>query len=207
MLLCVLAGCGEHPQPSSQRIFNDSAAIPHEGRGSSSSLRPDLVDITGEIHRPFGDPLIRAVVLVFVVPDCPIANSYAPELNRLSADYGPQGVRLFVVQVDPDLTVERAQEHARDYQLQAPIVLDLKHDWARQTGVTMTPEVAVLSPTGELLYRGRIDDRYVKLGQRRAHVTSHDLREALDAILERHPVPTGRTAAVGCPLPNLGIKE
>jgi len=147
------------------------------------------------------------VALVFLVPDCPIANSYAPELNRLLADYEPRGVRLFLIQVDPDLSPERAREHARDYQLRAPVVLDVRHDWARQTGATMTPEVAVLSPAGELLYRGRIDDRYVRLGQRRAQITSHDLRDALDAILEGRPVVTTRTIAVGCPLPNLGIED
>lgn len=206
VLLCAVIGCRERPS-SPEPALSGVVAHPHDDQVVPSPFNLQLTDVAGEIHRPFDDPEVRAVALVFVVTDCPIANSYAPEFNRLSADYEARGVRLFLVQVDPDLTVERAREHARDYQQQTPVVLDLKHHWAQQTGVTTTPEVAVLSPAGELLYRGRIDDRYVKLGRRRANVTSHDLREALEAILEGRPVPVTRTVAVGCPLPHLGTKE
>ncbi|HUQ69989.1 MAG TPA: redoxin domain-containing protein [Planctomycetaceae bacterium] len=205
--LCAVSGCGERHPASPRTVGAGAAASPQDERAQPAPAQSELVDIAGEIHHPFGDPQVRAVALVFLVPDCPIANSYAPELNRLLADYKPRGVRLFLIQVDPDLSLERAREHARDYQLRAPVVLDGRHDWARQTGATMTPEVAVLSPAGELFYRGRIDDRYVKLGQRRSQATSHDLRDALEAILEGRPVMAARTVAVGCPLPNLGTED
>jgi hypothetical protein len=66
--------------------------------------------------------------------------------------------------------------------------------------VKVTPEVAVLSPTGELLYLGRIDDRYNPQGKRRPEPTVRDLQLALDAVLAGKPVPTPRTKAFGCPL-------
>jgi hypothetical protein len=172
------------------------------GRG----LRPEerrLVDVAGATHRPFDDPRTRAVVLVFVVPDCPIADASLPELNRLYADYERRGVRLFVVQVDPQLSAEEARKHATEYQIRPPVVLDGRHAWVRKLGATKTPEAAVLSPAGELLYRGRIDDRYPRLGRRRDRVAAHDLRDALEAILAGRPVPRPRTEAVGCDIPDI----
>jgi hypothetical protein len=52
--------------------------------------------------------------------------------------------------------------------------------------------------TGELLYRGRIDDGYAALGKKRAVVTEHDLRDALDAIAAGKPVKKAKTKAIGC---------
>ena len=56
----------------------------------------------------------------------------------------------------------------------------------------------MLVPGLELVYRGRIDDRYVDFGNTRARATQHDLRQALDAVLSGEPVANPRTKAVGC---------
>ena len=166
-----------------------------------------LIDIDGLTHQPFDDSNVQAVVLAFVVTDCPIANSYAPLLNRLHADYDERGVRFFIIQVDPDLTADDARRHAKEYELQSPVVLDDRHVWVNMVGVTVTPEVAVLSPKGKVLYVGRIDDRFAALGKRREQPTSHDLRETLDAILAGRAVPRSKTKAIGCHIPELQKKQ
>ena len=163
----------------------------------------ELVDIAGVTHHPFDDAEVKAIAFVFFIPDCPIANSYAPELNRLLTEYMPRGLRLFLIQVDPQTTIEEARTHARQYEIQAPVVMDKQHMWARKIGATVTPEAAVLSPKGVVLYRGRIDNRYVALGKRREHATAHDLRDALDAILTGNPISQSQFEAVGCPIPGL----
>jgi hypothetical protein len=178
--------------------------------GEAHQLAPpeeEIIDIAGTTHRPFGDPQVRAVALIFLLPDCPIANSYVPELNRLYSDYTPRGVRLFLIQVDPQSSAEELREHARQYQLQPPVVWDMRHVWVRRIGATVTPQAAVLSPAGTLLYLGRIDNRYVGLGKRREQVTAHDLRDALDAVLAGEPVPQARTEAIGCAIPDLSPGE
>jgi hypothetical protein len=48
------------------------------------------------------------------------------------------------------------------------------------------------------MYLGRIDDRFPDLGVRREEPTTHELRDALDAVLAGKPVETPRTLAVGC---------
>jgi hypothetical protein len=166
-------------------------------------LPPALTDLDGALLRPFDDSDAIASVLVFTLQDCPIANSYVPTLNQLVDDYGPRGIRLLLVHVDPQLTIDEARQHADEYQIKAPVVVDRKHDWVRFAGATRSPEVAVFSPAGEILYTGRIDDKYAGLGKRRTHVSAHDLRDALDAILADRPVPQPRTEAVGCFIPPL----
>jgi hypothetical protein len=124
-------------------------------------------------------------------------------LNRLFDEYGPRGVRLVLVHVDPQLSDDRARKHAEEYHIKAPVVVDRRHAWVSRAGATRSPEAAVFSPTGEMLYRGRIDDMYRGLGKRRTHITAHDLREALEAILAGRAVPRSQTEAVGCYIPTL----
>jgi hypothetical protein len=166
-----------------------------------------LRDLGGVEHRPFTDPRVKALALIFVLSDCPIANGYAPEINRLCRDYSPRGVRFFLVHTDSDLPREEAARHARDYGYLCPVVLDGRHTLVRRAGATVVPEAAVFTADGQRKYRGRIDDRYLDLGQRRAQVTSHDLREALDDLLAGRPVRQAETKAVGCDIPPLSEKE
>jgi hypothetical protein len=143
----------------------------------------------------------RATVLVFVSHDCPISNQYAPEINRIAEAYAPHGVDTFLVYVDAELSPSAAREHAREFGYRCRAFLDPARRLVRFAGAAVTPEVAVFGPAGERLYRGRIDDRYPRPGLRRAHVTSPDLRNALEAILRGEPVPVPATTAVGCFIP------
>jgi hypothetical protein len=136
-----------------------------------------------------------------LTPDCPIANSYAPELRRICAAYEPRGIGFTLVYVDPDMNEESAQRHAREYGYTCAIRLDREQALARTLGATKVPEVVVVSPHGQVLYRGRIDDSYVELGKRRSEPTQRDLRNALDAILAGRPVPVAETPVVGCFMP------
>lgn len=150
-----------------------------------------------------GDPLAntngkKAVVLLFIAHDCPISNSYAPEIKRIIAHYTPEKIAFYLVYSEPGLSLTAAKKHAHEYGYTCPLVLDPKHRWAQKAGATVTPEAAVFSPSRKLLYRGRIDDLYFGYGQRRYAATEHDLREALDAVLSGKPVPKPRTQAIGC---------
>jgi hypothetical protein len=192
-----LGGC-----TSSEESTSYLKQAPHH-RTNEGSFLPALVDMHGVQQRPFDDQLTKAVVLVFTLQDCPIANSYVPTLNKLVEEYGPRGVRMLLVHVDPQLTNEAARTHADEYQIKAPVVIDREHAWVQHAGATRSPEVAVFSPSGEKLYLGRIDDRYAGLGKRRTHVSTHDLRDTLDAILAGDPIAHSKTEAVGCFIPNL----
>lgn len=162
-----------------------------------------VLDLSGHPVDPLAQSDSKAVVLIFLSNDCPIANRYAPELRRLQALFSPQGVRFWWVHPAADESAESIRNHARDYGLEGGIVRDPRQVLVQRTGVTVTPEAAVYLASGEQVYRGRIDDRYVALGVLRAEPTVRDLEAALEAVLAGRRPATNVSRAVGCHIPAL----
>src|SRR5262249_820930 len=80
-----------------------------------------------------------------------------------------------------------------------PVLLDPRHQLVAATGVTTTPEVAVVTADGRIAYRGRIDDRYPQIGVHRQGPTPRDLRPAPAGRLgPRRRAGPRATAAGGC---------
>jgi peroxiredoxin len=155
---------------------------------------PAVWDLTGAMRHPLDPGAQTASVLIFYWHDCPICNAYAPEINRICEHY--TNFNFYIVQVDPDLTVEAAKTHAHDYSLPAPVLLDGRHALVRLADATVAPEAVVFGRKGNVLYRGRIDNRYATLATQRSEATEHDLRDALDAIaagksVKHQPPPVG----------------
>lgn len=155
-------------------------------------------DVSGIAHSLPADADFKATVLIFLQPDCPISNQYAPVLNRLREEFSPRGVRFLRVYPSEGTTRQRIEKHTADYGYEMPALLDPEQFLVAKTGVSVTPEVVVFDARGNRLYRGRINDRYVAFGKKRPRATRHDLREALSAILNgRTPMPS-ETRAIGC---------
>jgi thiol-disulfide isomerase/thioredoxin len=156
-------------------------------------------DLQGRAQTPFQLDTARAAVLIFLAPDCPISNRYAPELQRLAQSYQPRGIRFYLVYADVTATRAELATHRREYKLDdLTAIHDDQHTLVKATGVSVTPEAAVIGQAGEIVYRGRIDNLYAGLGKARRQVTEHDLRDALDALLKGEAVPVTRTQAIGC---------
>jgi thiol-disulfide isomerase/thioredoxin len=164
-------------------------------------------DIAGCKHPLVGDRDRKGVVLLFLGTECPVSNGYAPELSRLAAAFGRKGVLFLGIHADPDVTGEAARKHAAEYRLSFPIALDPRQELARLVGATVMPQAVLLSPTGEVIYRGRIDDRYSTEGKRRDDPRSRDLEKAIEAVLAGKSPPVRETKAFGCPLPELSPKR
>lgn len=146
-------------------------------------------------------PPPKTTVYLFTRTDCPISNRYAPEVKRLYERYG-KPVDFILVYPDRDLTAEAREKHRREFGYPMPAIPDPRHDLVRKTGVRVTPEAAVYVGA-RLVYRGRIDDRYVAFGQSRPAASKHDLDEVLAAI-ESGGMPAFReTKAIGCAIDDL----
>ena len=143
----------------------------------------------------------RLTVLVFTTTDCPISNRYAPEIQRLAAKFGDKTKFVLVYPVPSD-SPDMIRTHHNKFGYSIEYIRDVGQTLVKQTGVTVTPEVAVMR--GSLvLYRGRIDDRYVELGKERPKPTTHDLEDALTALVAGNPVAVRQTRAIGCILSDL----
>jgi peroxiredoxin len=157
-----------------------------------------LHDTEGHLHTPSEWTGAKAVVVFFVTTDCPVANSYVPEMNRIEEAYARRGVRFFAVQSDTTVPIADVAQYARDYRYQFPLLLDPRQVLVRLANATITPQAAVLAPDGKVLYLGRIDNRVADFGKQRYQATEQDLREALDEVLAGKPVAHPLTKSVGC---------
>ena len=146
-------------------------------------------------------PALVLTVFVFTTTDCPIANRYAPEIQRLADKFGAQAKFVLVYPVAGD-TDQKIREHKAKFAYRLESIRDRDQKLVKQTGVTVTPEVAVMNGD-QLLYRGRIDDRYVAFGVDRPAPTKRDLEDALTAVLTGKPVVIKETRAIGCILADL----
>lgn len=140
--------------------------------------------------------LLLIKVLIFLRTDCPVSNRYAPEIRRLHGIYAPKGVEFSFIYPNRDESDEAVRAHAAEYKLPAVAARDPGQALVRRTGARVTPEAAVISSDGRLMYHGRIDDRWVDFGKSRPAATRHDLARAIDAALAGKS--TRNTRAVGC---------
>src|SRR5689334_3077781 len=137
----------------------------------------------------------KAVVYLFTSVDCPISNRYAPAIRRLVETFAPKGVAFRLVypsRVEDAAAIRAHMEAFGHTGLEA--FKDPASALVKFAGATITPEAAVIV-NGKVVYRGRIDDRYVDLGTERPAPTTHDLADALSAVLAGRPVPHPTTQA------------
>ncbi len=165
---------------------------------ATTSVR--VVDLDNRVVDPFqADAGTKAVVFLFTTTDCPISNRYAPEIRRIVEKYVPRGVVFRLVYPGPNETPAAIREHMAAFSYEGAIeaVRDPKLALVKFVGATITPEAAVYAG-GRVVYRGRIDDRYVDLGLERPMPTTHDLADAIGAAIAGKPIAHATTQAVGC---------
>ncbi len=143
---------------------------------------------------------IEATVLLFVMTDCPISNRYAPEMRRLHDEFAGT-VRFWLVYVDTHRPVDELREHHSSFGYPFGAVRDVDGALVGLAGATVTPEVAVFDPGRRLIYRGRIDDRYVSFGVARRAPRTRDLHDRLSRLAAGETLAFSETRAVGCYIP------
>lgn len=156
-----------------------------------------VADLSGQARDPFWSAA-RARVFLFVRSDCPITNRYAPELQRIAAEFASRPVDFWIVYADPSETAATIQTHIAAYHLPGKPLRDPDHTLVRRAEVTIAPETAVFDASGQLKYHGRIDDRYVDIGKTRPAPQTHDLEDAIEAVLAGKAPKRASTQAVGC---------
>ena len=162
-----------------------------------------LPDLDGRQVEPLRAKDAKAIVFIFIRTDCPVSNRYAPEVRRLHDKFAKSGVRFWLVYPDPGESSEIIRNHIKEYEYRLSALRDPEHKLVKLTGAQVTPEAAVFLPSGRMVYRGRIDDRYVAFGKARPAPTTRDLDQILEAMLEGRQITNKTTAAIGCFIPDL----
>lgn len=148
---------------------------------------------------PFASPG-RIRVLVFVRTDCPITNRYAPELKRIAEEFARAPVDFWLIYPDSTETERAIEHHIAEYHFPGTPLRDPQHVLVKRALATVAPEAAVFDAAGKLRYHGRIDDRWVDIGKARPAAHTHDLENAITALVAGNPVSQPETRAIGCSL-------
>src|SRR6185503_15998864 len=94
-----------------------------------------------------------------------------------------RGVAIVAINPNESQSAAAIAEHAQEFKLAFEIVPDQNGELARSLGLTICPEAYVLDSQGKVRYRGRIDERYARRGGAAEDPRSHELRDAVDAVL------------------------
>ena len=149
----------------------------------------------------------KLLLVVFTCNHCPTAQAYESRIMQLHADYKDRGVALVAICPNDDRAIrldelgytdrsdslEEMKARAKDRGFRFPYLYD--GDTQKTSlayGVEATPEVFLFDAERKLRYVGRIDNSDVK------EVTSHDARNALDALLAGKKPPVQQTRTFGC---------
>ena len=143
---------------------------------------------------------VEATVLLFVMTDCPISNRYAPEVRRLHDEFAG-AVRFWLVYVDAQRPVDDLREHRDSFGYPFGALRDVDGALVALAGATVTPEAAVFDAAQRMIYRGRIDDRFVSFGVARRAPRTRDLQDRLRRIVAGESLAFSETRAVGCYIP------
>ncbi|HDS74802.1 MAG TPA: thioredoxin family protein [Firmicutes bacterium] len=134
-----------------------------------------------------------ATVVMFIATQCPISNAYNQRIVSLVREYQPRGFQFLGINSNRQESVVEIKGHALGAGFTFPILKDEGNVIADRFGASFTPEIYVVSPDGVILYHGRIDD-----SRNPDRIESHDLANALDAILTGRPIDPAETRAFGC---------
>ena len=168
----------------------------------------DLLGVDGQRYSLSSFQDAELLAFVFTANHCPTAQAYEDRISQLHEDYRDRGVAVVAVSPNDPLAVrldelgysdlsdsyEEMQLRMEERGFTFPYLYDGDTQAMSQAyGPVATPHVFIFDRARKLRYVGRIDDN-----ENPARVTSHDTRDALEALLAGRPVPVETTKTFGC---------
>ena len=135
---------------------------------------------------------------LFLLDDCPICLNYTSLLNELYTQYGS---RINFQGYFPNFSSKQKKidKFKNTYQIEFPLQTDYFKEQAKRWNAQVTPEAILYNHTkNKIIYQGRIDNKFVRLGKRRNVITEHELVDAIEQTLNSKEVLTSFAEPVGC---------
>lgn len=141
-----------------------------------------------------------ALVVMFLCNHCPYVRHVRAGLAEIGRDLAARGVAVVGIcsndaQAYPADAPDRMAAEARDAGWTFPYLHDATQQVARAYGAACTPDFFVFDGSGNLAYRGQLDDSRPGNGR---PVTGADVRAAVAAILEGRPPLARQVPSLGC---------
>jgi peroxiredoxin len=165
------------------------------------STPPDfsLPGVDGKTYSPSTFKDAKILVIVWSCNHCPYVVGSEDRMIRFYNDYKPRGVEMIAINSNetvghPTDSFEHMITHAKEKGLPFPYVRDDSQEIALKYGALRTPHYYVFDQDRKLRYTGRMDDNPRNPGQEK----THELRDAVDALLAGRKPPVELTNPIGC---------
>ncbi len=150
----------------------------------------------------------KVLVIIFMANHCPTSQAYEDRVIQLVTDYRDKDVAVVAISSNhpkalrldemgySDLGDSYADMkiRAQDKGFNFPYLYDGDEQKAAAAyGPQATPHVFVFDKNRQLRYVGRFDN-----SENPAHITSHDARNAIEALLKGEKIEVEQTATFGC---------
>lgn len=144
-------------------------------------------------------PRDSITVYIFLHEDCIISQHYTLPLKEMYQQYANQYIGFIGLFPSMSSQPDRIEAFKRKYKIPFILKPDYFHIKKEAFGAKVTPEVIVYNETKkEILYKGRINDTYARVGQKRRVTSTSELKDALEAIVNHEPILVTETKAIGC---------
>ena len=175
-----------------------SGAKTADGARVGRQVQPfELRDFRGKTYSLDDIKDQRALVIVFLGTECPLALQYAPRLTQLSERFADRGVAFIGINANQQDSITELAAYAKTHDIKFPLLKDVGNRVADQLGAVRTPEVFVVDQQRVVRYWGRIDDQYV-VGRQRKAANRNDLALALEEMLGGKDISQPVTDVQGC---------
>lgn len=159
----------------------------------------DLPDTNGERVALADYDDASALVVMFICNHCPYVKAVRQRLIDLARKRRDDGVAFVAIgsndaQRYPEDGFERMKEVAEELGYPFPYLWDQTQEVAEAYGAVCTPDFFLFDGDQKLVYRGRLDDDW----QDESNVTSHDLDDAIAAVLRGDEPPAVQKPSMGC---------
>jgi len=148
---------------------------------------------------PIIDSTDKISVYIFLHESCRISQYYTLPLKELHQEYANDQIQFIGLFPNFSSKPKKIQAFKKEYNLPFELKTDYYHTKKELFDATITPEVVVYNETTkEILYKGRIDDAYARVGRRKRVTNTSELKDVLVEIVNKAPISVVNAPAIGC---------
>lgn len=139
------------------------------------------------------------MAFLFMNDECPICLFYTEKIKKLDSFCTLSKVPFFMV-FSGKYSKKKISLFQRDHDMKKIKILhDKNFRIARLFMATTTPEIVFITyPSGQILYRGLIDDHFAAIGEKRLHIHNDYFFSALNEFLKGEKIRVKHTQPIGC---------
>ncbi len=141
----------------------------------------------------------KLLVIVFTCNHCPYVIGSEDRIIQFYRDYAPRGLSMAAINSNsaenhPEDSYENMVQRAREKKYPFVYLRDESQDVAKAYGALRTPHFFLFGSERTLQYTGRMDDN----PRDAALARTHELRDAVEALLSDRVPPVTATNPIGC---------